>query len=174
MNFTLAEAIEILERTPQSLEHLVTGLSENWLKCKEGEGTWTVSEVIDHLIEGEKTNWIPRVMFLLVEGENKSFPPFDRFSHLDEKQERSIEEKLLEFKMLRSENIAKLKTLVKSDEQLELTGLHPALGVVKLRQLISTWVVHDLSHMAQIVRVMSERYRLDVGPWIEYLGILKK
>ncbi|GAA3326286.1 hypothetical protein GCM10020331_061560 [Ectobacillus funiculus] len=55
-----------------------------------------------------------------------------------------------------------------------MTGVHPAFGVVKVRELISTWVVHDLTHIAQIVRVMAERYRTDVGPWKEYLGILKK
>ncbi|WP_242066396.1 hypothetical protein [Brevibacillus laterosporus] len=42
-----------------------------------------------------------------------------------------------------------------------------------LNEMLSTWVVHDLTHIAQIVRVMAERYRADVGPWKEYLGILK-
>lgn len=56
MNFRMKEAIEVLERTPQTLEHFLSGLSFCWLKCNEGEGTWNADEVIDHLIEGEKVN----------------------------------------------------------------------------------------------------------------------
>jgi hypothetical protein len=174
MNFNMEEAIEVLERTPQTLEYFLTGLSNKWLQCNEGEGTWNASEVVEHLIEGEKNNWIPRLKFILQEGESKSFPPFDRYSHLNEKPVTSIEQKLLEFKTIRTQNINQLKALIKPELHLELTGSHPALGVVKLRELISTWVVHDLTHIAQIVRVMAVRYGADVGPWKEYLGILKK
>lgn len=174
MNFNMQEAIEVLERTPQTLEYFVSGLSNGWLQCSEGEGTWNVAEVIGHLIEGEKDNWIPRLELIIQEGENKSFPPFDRDKHLKESPQKSIEQKLLEFKTIRRANITKLKTLVKSESHLEMTGLHPEFGTVKLRELLSTWVVHDLTHIAQIVRVMAERYRADVGPWKEYLGILKK
>ncbi len=54
MNINKKEAIEILERTPQTLDYFLADLSDGWLQCNEGEGTWNVSEVIEHLIEGEK------------------------------------------------------------------------------------------------------------------------
>lgn len=173
MKFNMKESIEVLERTPQTLEYFLSGLSDSWLQCNEGEGTWNVSEVIEHLIEGEKNNWIPRVEFILQEGESKPFPPFDRYSHLNERTERSMEQKLLEFNTIRTLNTTKLKAL-EPELHFELTGIHPALGIVKLRELLATWVVHDLTHIAQIVRVMAERYSADVGPWKEYLGILKR
>lgn len=174
MNFNVKEAIQVLERTPHTLEYFLSGLSAGWLQCNEGDGTWNASEVIDHLLEGEKMNWMPRLETILKEGEGKPFPPFDRFSHLKGKAERSMEEKLHEFKIIRTQNTDKLKTLIDPDLHLELTGLHPQFGTVKARELLSTWVVHDLTHIAQIVRVMAERYRSDVGPWVQYLGILKK
>jgi hypothetical protein len=170
MNFNMKEAIEVLERTPQTLEFFLSGISNRWLHCNEGEGTWNVSEVIEHIIELEEDTWIPRLEFILQEGESKSFPSFDH----NERFERSIEQKLLEFKTIRTLNITKLKVLIEPELNLELTGSHPRLGIVKVRELLSTWVVHDLTHIAQIVRVMAERYRADVGPWKEYLGILKK
>lgn len=172
MEFKLKEAIEILERTPITLEALLLGISDGWLTCNEGEGTWNAIEVLEHLIEGEKNNWIPRLEFMLQEGTNKPFPPFDRFSHLNSISGTSLEEKLLEFKKLRIENIQKLKELTFSVSQFELIGKHPQFGDVKVRELISTWAVHDFTHITQIVRVMSERYRKDVGPWIEFLGVL--
>ncbi|EGA90530.1 hypothetical protein GPDM_04194 [Planococcus donghaensis MPA1U2] len=173
MNFSLDEAIQILEATPKTLESFLSNLSNDWLTCNEGEGTWNTSQVIDHLIECEKTNWIPRIKTILAETENKSFPPFDRDGHITNPPKTSLEQKLAEFKQLRLQNIKIVKDLIKSDSQFELTGEHPVFGEVKLRELISTWMVHDLTHLSQIVRVMAERYRKDVGPWEEYLGVLK-
>jgi len=174
MHFNIDEAIEVLERTPQTLEYFLSGLSDGWLQCNEGEGTWNAIEVLDHLIEGEKYNWIPRLEFILQENSNKPFPPFDRFSHLKDKFSLSIDEKFRAFKALRMQNISKLKSIIESELALELEGSHPEFGPVKVRELLSTWVVHDLTHISQIVRVMAERYREDVGPWKVYLGILKK
>jgi DinB family. len=175
VNFQLKEALELLERTPATLESLLSGLSEGWLECREGEGTWNAAEVVAHLIEAERTNWIPRLEFLLQAGEKAVFPPFDRFAHLNETDtDPAVATKLAAFKAVRRQNIDKLKRLVRSESMLEKTGKHPAFGVVKARELLSTWAVHDLTHIAQIVRVMAERYREDVGPWKAYLGILNR
>ncbi|WP_025682139.1 DinB family protein [Paenibacillus maysiensis] len=174
MNFHLNEAIEILERTPQTLERFLSGLSEGWLQSNEGEGTWNAHEMVEHFIEAEKHNWIPRVESSLLEGENNLFPAFDRFSHLKEISERTVEEALQEFSSIRMKNLSKLREILNPASHLEKTGLHPEFGIVKLRELLSAWVVHDFTHMAQIVRVMAERYRTDVGSWSAYLGILKR
>ncbi|WP_152656065.1 DinB family protein [Oceanobacillus sp. CFH 90083] len=174
MNFDMKEAMEILERSPKTLTALLSGLSCGWLECNEGEGTWNAAEVIEHLIEAEKHNWIPRLKTILQEGENKPFPPFDRYAHLNKTEQRPIEQKLHEFNAIRAENIIKLKEFVQPETHLKLTGNHPEFGTVALSELLSTWVVHDLTHISQIVRVMAERYRSDVGPWQAYLGILKK
>jgi hypothetical protein len=39
--------------------------------------------------------------------------------------------------------------------------------------LLSTWAVHDLTHLHQVSRIMAHQYRDAVGPWSEYLGVLK-
>lgn len=173
MNFELDEAMEVLERTPRTLAALLSGLDAGWLTCNEGEGTWNAIEVVDHLVEAEKTNWIPRLEWLLREGESRPFPPFDRYAHLTGESGNAIEDALFEFQALRSNHLGKLKALLDADSKLERRGLHPAFGLVTAKQLVSTWAVHDLTHTAQIVRVMANRYAEDVGPWREYLGILK-
>ncbi|WP_044338657.1 DinB family protein [Rossellomorea aquimaris] len=173
MNFELNEAIEVLERTPKTLECFLSGLSKGWLECDEGEGTWNATGVVEHLIEGEKHNWIPRLKMIFQEGEGAVFPVFDRFSHLEEGTSKSLEEKIQEFASLRATNVEELKELVAHHRySLDATGMHPAFGKVSARELISTWVVHDLTHFSQIVRVFSNRYMEDVGPWKEYLGVL--
>ncbi|MGD6830943.1 DinB family protein [Sutcliffiella halmapala] len=173
MNFNLKEAIEILQRTPKTLEAMLSGLTSDWLQSNEGEGTWNAAEVVDHLIECDKTNWIPRMESILDDKEMKHFPPFDRFSHLNGQESKTIEQALQEFSSLRENNVTKLKGQITSDELLDLRGIHPEFGEVKLRELLATWVVHDLTHISQIVRVMAKRYQTDVGSWEAYLSILK-
>lgn len=173
MNFRFDEAIQLLARTPASLEAFLSGLPEGWIHCNEGEGTWNAEEVIAHLIEAELSNWIPRIETLLQQGESQTFPPFDRFAHLDTTADTTIERKLAAFKEIRVTNLEKLKELVDPEEDLDLRGMHPEFGSVTLRELLSTWVVHDLTHISQITRVMAERYRQDVGPWEQYLSVLK-
>lgn len=172
MNFKLKEAIEILERTPKTIEAMLSGLTSDWLHSNEGEGTWNAAEVVDHLIECEKTNWIPRMEFILNDEGMKHFPRFDRFSHLNGQESRTINQALQEFASLRERNVTMLQKQINTDQLLDLKGIHPEFGEVKLRELLATWVVHDLTHISQIVRVMAKRYQTDVGPWKAYLSIL--
>ena len=51
----------------------------------------------------------------------------------------------------------------------KLLGLHPTE-----QAMLATWAVHDLDHLAQIGRVMGRRYTEEVGPWREYLPVLKR
>lgn len=173
MNFRFDEAIQLLARTPASLEAFLSGLPEGWIHCNEGEGTWNSEEVIAHLIEAEISNWIPRIETLLQQGESQTFPLFDRFAHLETTADTTIERKLAAFREIRMANLEKLEELVNPDEDLDRRGTHPEFGSVTLRELLSTWVVHDLTHISQITRVMAERYRQDVGPWEKYLSVLK-
>ncbi|MCI3926257.1 DinB family protein [Paenibacillus sp. TRM 82003] len=175
MNFSLEQTIELLNRTPKALAGWLSGLSEAWLTCDEGEGTWNARQVIEHLIEAERTNWIPRLESMLAnEDEPLPLPPFDRFAHLRQPGERPMDELLLAFATVRARNVDRLQALLVTGDRLERRGLHPAFGEVSVRELLSTWAVHDLTHTAQIARVLANRYRTDVGPWQEYLGILKQ
>lgn len=174
MTFQIDQAIEILQKTPAVLEHMLGGLSDEWLKVNEGVNTWSPYDIVGHLIHGEKTDWIPRARIILSDSENKTFVPFDRYAQMEEAGEKSIEALLKEFKEIRERNINELISLQINGLKLEEKGIHPELGEVNLKQLLSTWVVHDLGHIAQISRVMAKQYTSEVGPWIEYLGILKR
>ena len=172
--FHLTEAIEVLANTPRTLTALMTGLSEPWLADREKEGAWSAAEVVAHLIEAERTNWTPRLRHLLAEGDGRPFPPFDREAHMRQAPQ-PIDESLLTFASLRADSLAWLRDAFggADDARLDLVGRHPDFGAVRAKELIAAWVAHDLSHIAQIVRTMAERYRTDIGPWIAYLGIYR-
>ncbi len=172
MLFNLATAIEVLERTPGTLKKMLGGLSGDWTDTNEGPETWSPFDIVGHLIHGEKTDWIPRMEILLSDGEDKTFEPFDRFAQFENSKGRSLDELLEEFATLRAQNIEKLRSRELEKEDLLKEGNHPELGSVILSELLASWVVHDLNHIAQISRVMASQYREEVGPWKAYLGIL--
>lgn len=173
MNFTLTKSLEILERTPDVLNSLLQNLSYDWTSNNEGGETWSAYDIVGHLIHGEKTDWIPRAEIILSGKPDKSFERFDRFAQFKESKGKSLTVLLDEFKRLRKKNLAYLRSKKLTDKNLEEKGVHPDFGEVTLSQLLSTWVVHDLNHIAQIARVMAKQYKEEVGPWIKYLGILK-
>jgi len=172
VDFNLDEAIPILARTPATLSALLDELPEDWTRVDEGPDTWSPREVVGHLIHGERTDWIPRARIILKQGTYRRFDPFDRFAEL--KSERPLKDLLEEFDRLRSGIVATLRGWNLKDNDLELTGEHPELGMVTMRQLLATWVVHDLSHIAQITRTMARAYTRAVGPWTAYFRVLQR
>jgi DinB superfamily len=170
--FNLQDALAILERTPASLTALLKGLPETWIRATEGEGTWSPYDVVGHLIHGERTDWIPRARHILA-GETRPFETFDRMAQFTESQGKSLGELLETFADLRRENVAALAGMNLTKGDLERKGLHPELGDVTLGQLLATWVVHDLDHVAQVARTMAKVYGDATGPWTAYLSILR-
>ena len=171
--FSLAEAIAVLTRTPAILNALLLGLPNTWVRCNEGRDTWSAFDIVGHLIFAERTDWMPRVRTILESGEARPFDPFDRFAHMNEREDKSLEQRLNDFAHLRRENLAVLQAMNLQQEDLTRRGRHPALGVVTLSELLATWVVHDLTHLHQLTRVMAHQYRDAVGPWSAYLGVLQ-
>ncbi|MEC3905937.1 DinB family protein [Tamlana sp. 2201CG12-4] len=174
MTYTIDKAIEILEQTPKTLNTFLLGLSDEWINQNEGDNTWSVFDIVGHLIHGEKTDWMTRLHIILSDGEDKTFKPFNRFAQFEDSKGKSFADLLNEFSELRANNLEELKMLQLQEAQLNLKGMHPELGVVTLKQLLATWVTHDLGHMAQIARVMAKLYKDEVGPWKAYIPILKK
>ena len=173
MKFYVNTSIEVLERTPAVLSHLLAGLSPEWTAPNEGPDTWSPYDIIGHLIHGEKTDWIPRMDIILSDSTDKTFVPFDRFAQFKDSQGQSLEDLLAEFSALRKENLDYLRSKNLGDQQLTMKGMHPELGEVSLSELLASWVVHDLNHISQINRVMAHQYKNEVGVWQAYMGILK-
>ena len=173
MIFDLESAIIVLESTPKVLDAWLRGLGEEWVHANEGPDTFSPFDVVGHLIQGEKEDWISRARMILTSDELPVFEPFDRFAQLEADRGRAMDELLEEFSHLRRQNLETLRTFQLDHEHLELVGIHPELGEVTLRELLSTWVVHDLGHIAQIARVMAKRYGPMTGPWAQYLPVLR-
>jgi hypothetical protein len=172
MKYSVDKSYEILERTPLVLQTLLSNLDDDWTLSNEGPETFSPFDVIGHLIHGERTDWAIRAKIILEFGLSKPFIPWDRFAQYEVSKGKTLAQLLDEFAEVRKENLQWLKSVDLSENDLEKKGMHPVLGEVTLRNLLTTWVVHDLTHIAQITRVMAKQYKEEMGPWPEFFRIL--
>jgi DinB family protein len=174
MDFDLPAGIAVLERTPHTLRALLSGLPPAWTGATEGPETWSPYVIVGHLIHGERADWMPRARLILDQGPERRFTPYDRFAQFRESEGKSLADLLDEFARLRAANLDTLAGWRLTEAELALEGEHPDFGPVTLRQLLATWVAHDLGHVAQTARVMAKQYREAVGPWRAYLPVLER
>jgi hypothetical protein len=173
MQYSLKRSYEILDKTPAVLQALLAGLSDDWVMPNEGPETFSPYDVIGHLIHGEKTDWTVRTKMILESGNTKTFERYDRFAQYEESKGKSLQQLLDEFAAIRNENMIWFKSLNLTEADLDKKGMHPVLGEVTLRNLLATWVVHDLTHIAQVTRVMAKQYKAEMGPWPSFFRVLE-
>ena len=172
MEFHLDQGLEVLTQTPGVLSALLRGKSDMWLNARKTPESFSPMDVIGHLMHAELTDWIPRVRMILEDQDTRSFEPFDRHGFRALIAGKGGNELLDEFAEFRRQSLHALTKLGVGEEQLTLPGRHPELGAVTLGNLLATWVVHDLGHIAQLVKIMASEYREAVGPWRVYTTIL--
>jgi uncharacterized damage-inducible protein DinB len=172
MQFKLADAIEILQRTPGSFHALLNGLSDEWTTATEVDNSWSPKDVLTHLVYLDRANWLHRAKLLLATGVMVRFDPLDRTGGKKLYDGLTLPELLNAFQQTRREVLSEILELDINEQQYGQTALHPDFGEVKLSQLLSAWMVHDLTHLSQVSRILVKQYRQEVGPWISFLRIL--
>lgn len=175
----LAETTALLARTPATLNTLLRDLPSAWTSATEGltgdgEPTWSPHDVIGHLLRGEQFDWMPRLQIILTHGPSRPFDAFDRQAHFEASKNTPLPDLLDQFAAARAASLAALRDFNLQAHHLLLTGTHPDLGEVTLRQLLATWAAHDLAHLLQISRTMAKRYQQEVGPWAAYLSVMQR
>jgi hypothetical protein len=170
---SLDQTIALLTRTPAALDALLRDLPDAWTRANEGENTWSAYDVVGHLIHCDHTDWMARARILLEFGETRPFDPFDRWGHVKAVEGKSFGQLLDDLASVRAANLAELRGWNLTETDLAKRGRHPALGTVTLGELLATWAAHDLNHLHQMARVMAYQCREDVGPFRQYLGVMR-
>ena len=170
--FTFSEGVAILERTPAVIDAMLRDLPDGWTQAHEGGESWSPYDVVGHLIHGERTDWIARAKRLIEHGESVPFDKFDRLAQFEASKGRALNSLLDEFAEARKESLRELHAMNLTEADMDRRGRHPALGAVTLRNLLATWVAHDLDHVTQIARVIARQYTDEVGPWRAYLRVI--
>jgi uncharacterized damage-inducible protein DinB len=174
MDFQVDRAVELLSRTPATLQALLAGVSDDWTRSDEGPETWSPFVTVGHMTFAEEFNWIPRARMILEHGEARVFEPFDRFAQFERYKAFSLEQLLDAFTARRRESLAALAAMKLTPERLARRGRHPDFGAVTLSQLLATWTVHDMNHVGQIVQTLAKQYREAIGPWRRFVPIVDR
>lgn len=172
MDFNLDASLAVLSRTPHVVHSLLDGLCDTWTHANYGPNTWSAHEIVGHLIWGDRTDWLPRARHILEFARERPFAAFDRQGHVQLCSDHSLGELLDLFRDERAANLRALADLALTPEQLKAQGEHPALGTVTMAELLATWTVHDLNHIAQISKALAYQYKPAVGAWEAYLSVL--
>lgn len=173
MRYDAASAEALMRRTPLLLSVLLDGLDPAWLDAPEGPGAWSPREVASHMADLERDAWIPRVRALLRSGTREPLPAVEPERFRATYADAPIGTVLDDFRRFRSANLRELVDLAPDEATLAGRGRHHRLGEVRLSELLSTWAVHDLTHLSQICRALAAQYRGEVGPWAAYLSVLR-
>jgi hypothetical protein len=171
LRFSLDLSREVLQRTPNALRSLLSGLSEEWIAARETTESWSPREVVGHLLHIEESDWLDRTQVILAHGTTRIFAPVDREAGFSRFHSLALDDLLDRFAAVRADNLALLANLVQEGD-LQRRGVHPEFGEVTLDQLLATWVVHDLNHQHQIIKTMAKQYTTAIGPWRQLLPII--
>lgn len=178
MDYHPATAGVLLARAPRLLSVWTEELPSPWLEACEKPGAWSVRDIVSHVADLEQYAWIPRVRAMLVDRAEVGSGVPATFGTLDRERFRvrfagvPFADVLRRFRDARARNLVALDELTLDEVALARRGRHPDFGEVTVGQLLSTWVVHDLTHIGQIARTLAAQYSEAVGPWRAYLSIL--
>ena len=125
-------------------------LPEAVLAWHPAEGEWCVKEVLGHLIEAERRGFAGRIRIILA-SDRPVLEGWDPAAVARDRRDcaKSVESLLGEFLRMRVESAALVAGLARSD--LARSGQHPAVGELKVADLLQEWVHHDRNHARQML-----------------------
>jgi hypothetical protein len=170
---TPSDAAARLERGAGAIEATLAGLDEETAHRRPTEEDWSIVEVVAHLADEEREDFRVRMDYVLNRAD-EPFPPIDPEATIGERrhQERDLKDVLSDFLAERERSLAWLRDLGEVDLSREHAA--PWGGTIAAGDVLASWVVHDLLHLKQILRVLFEHARSDAEPFgVEYAGSWK-
>jgi len=159
VQFELIDAVNILNRTPRILNAQLRGLDDRWVDMDGEVDTLSPRQTVEHMIETEENVWIPSLATILDPSQSSRSD-----GESDSSQNAGAMNKLLDqFGMVRRKNLRLLAEWRLTDEHLGKQGFLADSGEISLRQLLSSWVTHDLSHLSQIAQFLTKPFSGEIG-----------
>lgn len=147
-------AMRALRQTPVILSGVLNGVThDEATTLTEGEGGWTITEVICHLRDFEEV-FMGRAKKI----QNEVAPQIDVVDHLElviqnDYQSQDFRTALAELIRLRREFIAFLDDL-EAPEWFQY-GAHPEAGHITILDVAMQTALHDVNHIEQIMRILN-------------------
>lgn len=153
-------ALERLHQTPLEVAVLLSGLPEEALSQPPKDGGWAMRNIVSHLRDAQGV--LSFRLSLLLEQENPLLESKAVFAWATKEEEHlpTTQEIFDTYRASRQEIIARLESLPLRDWW--RTGQHQEFGPVTLRQQVSYFASHEITHLPQI-ETISKSSRLAGG-----------
>ena len=145
-------AVASLAASGEAIRALASDLSPESARWKPAPDRWSILEVVNHLADEESEDFRAR-LDLLLHRPAEAFAPIDPQGWVVSRDYsgRDLEESVARFARERRKSLDWLRGL--DSPALDHTRRHPSAGVLSGRQMLASWVAHDLLHVRQITRL---------------------
>ena len=158
-----------LTQGAEIIRALVLGVTQAEAQVRPTPESWSILEVICHLVDEERDDFRQRVHYML-NRPGETWPPIHPGAWVTERKynERNLEQSLNEFLAERAKSLDFLKGLESANWN---TSTMTPFGETKAGDLLGSWVAHDILHMRQLVELRWARLQPFTAPYdIEYAG----
>jgi hypothetical protein len=143
--------ISQMDSNSRRIQSLLEGVSTEQAQWKPDAETWSLLEVLNHLLDEEKRDFRVRLDITLHRPE-EPWPPIDPGGWVTahEYNQQDLTASLQEFLQERESSLDWLRGLTEPDWQAEYEA---PFGPIAAGDLFASWVAHDLLHMRQLVEL---------------------
>lgn len=147
----------------ETISHFTQGIDDEQARWKPDFDSWSMLEVISHLLDEEREDFRVRLDYIL-HRPGEDAPPIDPGGWVTSRgyNQRDFRQTVSQFRQARAESIAWLKGLTHIDWE---AGYQMPFGVVKAGDMFAAWVAHDLLHMRQLVELLWAYTNQQVAPY---------
>jgi hypothetical protein len=170
-SMNLANALTQLEAQSQAICALVSGLGVEEVRWKPAPESWSVLEVLSHLVDEEICDFRAHLDHILHTPE-QPWPEIDPMGWVTARyyNENELDETLTSFKAEREQSLAWLAQLTQLSWD---AAVSLSWGSLSAGDMLASWLAHDLLHLRQLVELRyqltgraSQPYRLEyAGNW---------
>ncbi|MFW9779328.1 MAG: DinB family protein [Candidatus Heimdallarchaeota archaeon] len=146
--FETLEAMKNLRETPKKVSMLMAGLDEEILTKTPTEGSWSIQQVVTHLRDAQGV--LSHRLTLLLEQDNPILTAeavFD-WATREEGKQTTTADIFQQYQNSRDETITMLEGISRKDWM--RSGEHEEFGRVTLKQQVSYFAAHELTHLRQL------------------------
>lgn len=141
-------ALERLRQTPREVRARLDGLSETELSRAPAAGEWSARKVLTHLRDAQGVLHYRTDLILSQDNPVLEAQAVFEWAALQQEHAPTTRELLDEYQNIRSRLIDRLESIPLSDWW--RTGRHTEFGTVTLKQQVSYFATHELTHLPQL------------------------
>lgn len=135
-----------------AIQALTRSISAETARWKPDPDSWSILEVVNHLLDEEREDFRVKVDILL-HRPTDPWPPIDPQGWVTSRHynTRDLAESVAAFSAERRQSLAWLEAL--DSAEWNASGPAPWGGTIRAGDMLAAWVAHDLLHMRQLIEL---------------------